>query len=189
MGRPYLRQTGGHMALDLENPSDERKFKQRLAETIAWCSRHGSLDDPKNSLRTFSEDLPYFLAPELQVSHVASLRREKLYQDGFRNIETLTDLQGGRLLFYTADWTLSTGGSQLETYGFFDAHECPPFDTWVWFVPQAPKGSSDVFDHYLVAWIPPVFLELVEKGIEVCPTECLGRLDKYNDSFTQSLRA
>jgi hypothetical protein len=180
------------MALDLENERDAHEFRQNLTETIAWCSRHGSLEDPKNSLRAFSEDLPYLLGPDYVVNSVRSTRQLRLFTDGLRPSELITNLCGGRLLLYSPAGSDSSAASAVETNGFFDVHDCPPSDTWVWYVPT--NKQSDVHssyarqDDYLVAWIPPAFFELVEDGILVCPGQCIEWLDKIDNPFTQSPR-
>lgn len=42
--------------------------------------------------------------------------------------------------------------------------------------------------NYLVAWVPPDFLELANAGIKVNPEECIVWLDTLDNAFVQSLR-
>ena len=48
------------------------------------------------------------------------------------------------------------------------------------------RGELD--GNYLVAWIPPDFVELASAGIAVNPEECIQWLDTRDDAFVRSLR-
>ena len=86
-------------------------------------------------------------------------------------------LAGGRLLVYFPDADLCDGAAQLESKGFLDVHNCPPWGTWVGFFADARK-SDDAYANYLVAWIPPEFLTLVSAGIDMNPEECILWLER-----------
>ena len=43
-------------------------------------------------------------------------------------------------------------------------------------------------DGYLVSWVHPDFIELVEKGIRVNATECIRWLDKTDTLFNELWR-
>jgi len=42
--------------------------------------------------------------------------------------------------------------------------------------------------NYLVAWVPPDFIELASGGIAVIPEQCIEWLDTRDDAFVRSLR-
>ena len=42
---------------------------------------------------------------------------------------------------------------------------------------------------YLVAWVPPDFLELANAGMAVNPEQCIVWLDTVDDEFVRSLRS
>jgi hypothetical protein len=42
--------------------------------------------------------------------------------------------------------------------------------------------------NFLVAWVPPVFIDLADKGILVNPEECIAWLDTLDNPFTQTLK-
>ena len=64
---------------------------------------------------------------------------------------------------------LSDGAAEAESRGYFDVNNTPPWDTWVAFI-HYPNSSEQ---SYLVAWVPPEFIELAHAGIQVIPEECV----------------
>jgi hypothetical protein len=42
--------------------------------------------------------------------------------------------------------------------------------------------------NFPVAWVPPAFIDLANKGILANPEECIAWLDKLDNPFTQTLR-
>jgi hypothetical protein len=96
----------------------------------------------------------------------------------------------GRLLLFDPDGTLSDGAASEASNGFFDVDNVPPWDTWVWYAEDRDisKGGWTMFASYLVAWVPPHALELVEAGIWVNPEECIRWAAAVDTSFTRRLR-
>lgn len=86
-------------------------------------------------------------------------------EEGYR-IVSLPGAAGGRLLSYCPTESVSDGASQHTTRGFFDVDDVPPWDTWVAF-----SGST------LLSWVPPQLVDLVEKGINANPVQCIQWLD------------
>jgi len=83
-------------------------------------------------------------------------------------------LSGGRLLVYFPDDDLADGAAEVESEGFFDVHNAPPWDTWV----AIAEDEGDARPRpYLLAWVPPEFLRLAEAGIHVNPEQCIRWLD------------
>jgi hypothetical protein len=179
------------MATGLTTIDEERQFITRLTETILWCRDAGSLSEPRTSLPTFKPtDL---VSPHYQVSGVAVSRSYRLPSSVRRNLSPVSDLCGGRLLAYSPQDNLADGVAEVESGGFFDVDNIPPYDTWVWMVPDVrtftrrdgSEGEADV--SYLVAWVPPDFIRLASGGIAVNPEQCIQWLDTIDDAFTQSL--
>jgi hypothetical protein len=173
-------------------------FMKLVAETSTWCARDADANDPAKSLRTLRPS-PYTLASrESQVSSVAWERRDRLREIGLGGQEPAKDLCGGRLLAFDADGTLSDGVANSESNGFFDDDNVPPYDTWLWFVydeayrrRMAGTETSErlpAFETYLVAWVPPIFVELADHGIAINPEECIMWLDELDTPFAQALR-
>ena len=105
-----------------------------------------------------------------------------------------TDLCGGRLLAYFPDESLAGGVAQMESEGFFDADNIPPYDTWVWMVRNVRAfdyrdgGQGELEANYLVAWVPPDFVAVASAGVDANPQECILWLDTLDDEFVQSLK-
>jgi len=105
-----------------------------------------------------------------------------------------TDLCGGRLLAYFPEDNLADGAAQTGSEGFFDVDNIPPYDTWVWMVRNVRAfdyrdgGKGELEANYLVAWVPPDFIELATAGVEANPEECILWLDTLDDEFVQSLK-
>jgi hypothetical protein len=107
------------------------------------------------------------------------------------------DLAEGRLLVTIPEESDWCGLSEAASEGFIDALDIPAWDTWVCYVhePMTPDpelaqriqkacragraSRRDGMDwqppasvSYLLCWIPPQLLTLVEWGIKVNPVEC-----------------
>jgi hypothetical protein len=166
-----------------------KEFVKSLTQTILWCTSCVVLTDPKNSLRNFQPS--YLVAPDLQVSDVSSDKYFALLRANVKSDQPVKDLCGGRLIAFEPSQSLSDGAAEQASNGYFDSHNCPPPDTWVWFVYY--EGGYQRVRHeyssgYLIAWVPPQFLELVNAGIWVIPEQCVERLDRYKSPFAEELR-
>jgi hypothetical protein len=83
-----------------------------------------------------------------------------------RGRELSPDENAGKLLVYAPEENLADGAAQLESKGFFDGDNVPPWDTWV------------AFSHgILLSWIPPQFVGLAQNGIDVNPECCIRWMD------------
>jgi hypothetical protein len=181
------------------NHAQAQHFMKLVAETSAWCTHQADANDPANSLRTLRPRPGPLMSRESQVCSVTWERRGQLREIGLGGQEPAKDLCGGRLLAFDADGTLSDGVANSESNGFFDDDNVPPYDTWVWFVydeayrrRMAGTETADrlpAFETYLVAWVPPVFVELADYGIAINPEACILWLDEMDTPFAQELRA
>jgi len=182
------------MATGLNNIHSQREFIKRLTEAIAWCRDVGSLSQPGTSLRTCKIAQADLTSQRHQVSIVCLERSRRLSSSGKRDLSPVADLCGGRLLAYFPDDNLFCGTAEAESQGFFDVDNIPPYDTWVWMVrnirafayADGARGEMDV--NYLVAWIPPDFVQLASAGVAVNPEACILWLDTLDDEFVRSLR-
>ena len=158
---------------------DDVPFERRLAETIAWCAPRVRAEDPKYSLR--SEALsPGLLARDRgdMLRSVASYRRTSA-----RDAPVPTDresMSGGRLLVYFPDADLADGAAEVQSNGFFDVHNVPPWDTWIALAADGPATADPSFQEYLVAWVPPELIACAAAGIDVNPERCIAWLDESN---------
>jgi hypothetical protein len=146
-----------------------RQFQQVLGETIAWCSCTASaaqrLRTPEFRpwpIRDTEQGLRHFYRTTLDrmhgVAELAAQRAGLLREAGLLPSAPSTDLRGGRLLLWRpgprreATPESPTGTATREVSGFFDAFDCPPWDTWVSWEAQVQGGEA------LVSWVPPDWL-------------------------------
>lgn len=181
-------------ATGLNSDHVRQQFIRSLTEAIAWCGEAGSLSQPKTSLRSCKRDLEDLSSQSHQVFRVSLERSDRLRSAGKRNLRPATDLCGGRLLAYFPDESLACGMAEVESLGFFDANNVPPYDTWVWMVRNVRTFTRDHGArweeevNYLVTWIPPEFIPLATGGMKVNPEQCIMWLDTMDDEFVQSVR-
>ena len=169
-------------------PQTLEQFRRSLAQTIFWCAARADLERPATSLRT-PELRPHLLAESRSYAVDGVVNRREL-QGGaeIRNATLPNDLAGGRLLIYFPNDDLACGAAEQETSGFFDINNVPAGDTWVmYFRDQYPNPDS--FDtEYLIAWIPPAFVQLAGNGINVNPEQCIQWLSDTSVAMAKALR-
>ena len=163
------------------------QFGLRLSETSRWCASKARVDDPAHSLRSH-ELVPRQETEDWQaiVESVCD-RRARLLQGQWSSAPAVP---AGRLLVFDPGQSLSDGAAMVESNGFFDVDNAPPWDTWIAYVREQPHqpGSWTNLDSYLLCWIPTIFLDLVERGIAVNPERCLLWADVADTPFLRRLR-
>lgn len=194
-------------------------LKWRLAETIAWCTRHGSMPDAASAaieLRTpelcprgfiYSTDEYGYadLDPSLGsqesraltdvVEEVAKLRVDQLELGNIHPLAPAQHLAGGRLLCYAPYENLAEGVEEQETQGYFDVRAVPPWDTWLWFAAQQtrlqkrPFGQEFWYETYLISWVPPELVDIVDMGSRTSTTYALAWADELDSELLAHLRA
>jgi hypothetical protein len=99
------------------------------------------------------------------------------------------------------DDSVDDGASEHVSRGFFDFVDTPPWDTWVCYVVDPAQiaanerrragSSQEPFGRgsYLVAWVPPAYLDLVAEGIRVNPVDRIAWAESVDTAFTRRLRA
>jgi hypothetical protein len=160
-------------------------IKAGLPDAVRWCARAApprpgtKAEAPDPALRSM------VLCPQLFTADVRALlwsvvsaRRSALGTWAQPVPETVSRPSGGRLLCFDPSMTLSDGAALLSSGGFFDNHNVPPWDTWLCFAD----------DRYLVSWVPPAFVDLVDDGIEVNPEACILWAADVKTPFTDVLR-
>lgn len=158
---------------------DDVPFERRLAETIAWCASRVRADDPKHSLRTAEISPPLLARDRADAVHSVAV-----YRHGYdRNLPAATgreSLRGGRLLVYFPDADLADGAAEVQSRGFFDIHNVPPWDAWIALADDKPAVADVSFQQYVVAWVPPELIACAAAGIDVNPERCIAWLDESN---------
>ena len=161
-------------------------FWQRVAETVAWCLPRANPSEPLSSLRSAE-----IKGRDLESSYVSTVRNVtqnrhyRLRSNGV--VVESQGLCGGRLLLYYPDADLCDGAAEAESGGFFDAYNTPPWDTWVAFVSDDGYFPNRSYASYLVAWVPPVFLEDAAAGVVVNPEQCIEWLDESLEEASVAL--
>ena len=113
---------------------------------------------------------------------------------GQRDISFVKNLCGGRLLAYFPFDSCGCGAAEKASRCFFDIDNMPPFDTWVWLVEEMkaitfPDGSTaETEANWLVACVPPAFLEQAQRGIDANPEKCIRWVDELDNPFCRSLK-
>jgi hypothetical protein len=65
------------------------------------------------------------------------------------------------LIYYPFE-NLACGAAQVSSSGFFDVNNVPPWDIWVGFSETA-----------IISWVPRVFVETAQRGIDANPEGCI----------------
>ena len=173
---------------------EQKQFFEQLTETIVWCERMGSVKQLETSVRMFKLECSNLYSQQSRVWLISFHWSKVICSNGLADLPPVTDLRGGRLLAYFPGDNLADGCAQANSEGFFDIDNIPPYDTWVWMVDDrridklADGTTRKTEGSYLVAWVPPAFLELASLGIDVKPEECILSLDTLDHPFVQSLR-
>ena len=143
--------------------------KRELREAQAWCAAKADLARPRHCFR--DERLRPQLLPRSRLSAVDDVRRSRrLYGEHHAPVDLEMFIASGRLIAYGPDLNLACGMSEVETNGYFDVNNTPPWDTWVALV-DAPNAKH--WESSLIAWVPPLFVPLVQAGINVIPEACV----------------
>lgn len=153
-----------------------RDFKQRLAETIAWCLPRAEAARAGDTTRT-AELMPPIcghdgdtllsllhrspVANEEAVDFIVARRREALARMNMP-LPPLGDLAGG-WVFATDFNTDICGAATAPSNGFLDDFDVPGWDTWF-----AHQGTGEL-GGIVYGWVPPALLKLAGDGFDVIP--------------------
>jgi hypothetical protein len=147
-------------------------FWERLQQAVSWCTARLDMNDVAGCLRT-----EHLRPPILHRNYFDAVGLVLAWrQTALGPVTPTQSLRGGRLLLYFPDAELADGAAEVESQGFFDVNNSPPWDTWVGiFTDEAPE--SDSYATYLLSWVPPELIPLAQRGIAVNPEECIAWLD------------
>ena len=163
-----------------------KKIRIRACEAVAWSNC--TLKNSDGSLR--SELL------EPKISMAINFYDDKVIEDAITDIcdnrSILLEKEGifvskiseGRPICFYPDYSLSEGFIFLSSEGYFDEDEFPPWDTWI-------DYSVNDFEHYhpdnhacLISWVPPQYIELVDRSISEDPYGCLVWAEKLQAALS-----
>ncbi|GDX40448.1 hypothetical protein LBMAG21_07400 [Armatimonadota bacterium] len=190
-----------HERQKMDTTPDRMELRRRLAETIAWCRLHASIDNPQDCLRTpslrpsnlrtepnewgyFEYDWGTLEKQRAVVSALAEKRAALLREANTYSAVIPPDLAGGRLLIASPEDSLWCGASRIESLDFIGDSDILPWDTWVMYL-QVTRPLEHGRTHTLsciLCWIPPEFIELVKKGMEVDPVGCFSWATEYKST-------
>lgn len=152
---------------------------QRLLEARQWHARHWPQHDLMGIMRTTGWR-PAALTPYLvrfdpmsidvkthrarEVERVCVAREYAIRREGHRTGEPVTAIDGGRLLGFRPDDTLSDGAAEAASNGWFDVDNEPPWDAWI---------AYDAAAGVLAAWVPPEFVDAVQDAVDANPEGCI----------------
>ena len=169
-----------------KNLASAQNFSLHLAQTILWCAPRVDIANPKDCLRTPELRPRVFERDRFSAVDFVANQRELKGGIELRDAQLPKGLCGGSLLAYFPETNLYDGAAEIHTNGFLDVDNLPGWDTWIAFFEDEPETN---YGSYLVAWIPPEFIELVSEGIACNPEECIMWLSDTNISFAEKLRA
>lgn len=124
------------------------------------------------------------------VSALAEVRISLLSKAGKALYDNQSDVKNGRLLQYDPDASDASGGALMASAGFFDWDDAPPWDTWVAFFAVGQESRARApWQSFIVSWVPPRLVEIVDAGIAVCPmTDCIAWASEADTPFRNILR-
>jgi uncharacterized protein (TIGR02996 family) len=193
-----------HAGLALTREQLVTAFRLRLAETIGFCAgqtqsalRHWELD-PRMLTGWLAGRGGWPYSDEIDwpamVLQVAIARRRILEREGRARSHLAAGVAGGRLLLFDPWVAIGTGEARTYSAGYFDADNLPPWDTWVFQVPEPSPvvrhhPPARVTPHYLVAWVPPAFVQRAGLGVQTNEEGSLQWLSQVSTPFVEALRA
>lgn len=162
---------------------DLRPFYTSLAATVRWASYHADADDPEGLNETG------IMLRKLEPSYFDTLtwvttQRDYLLDDHPAK-SSPANADEGRLLVYNPEAGGTDPAVEALTDGLLDPFFAPPVATWVGMFGDSQRQPW--FDTYLVAWIPDVFVEHIERAIE--SESCEGALAWLEESDNALSRA
>ena len=156
-------------------------IKQRLAETIAWCTAHADPTRAGSTTRSSALAVPLFhqskqaildsllaspLAAREAVDLIAERRRVALARERLFPQTRPGDLAGGRVFATDFDTDICCAATEPSN-GFVDDFDIPGWDTWF--------AHDDTGKHggVVYGWVPPALLELADRGFDAIPVNCI----------------
>ncbi|WP_163999345.1 hypothetical protein [Pyxidicoccus caerfyrddinensis] len=164
--------------------SSLERLRASLSEAVAWCESRARADDPRGSLRRLPdpvdvEHLGLLGLTPANLVRTTSWRRDEELKAARLTVPTIQwAALPGRLLVFFPDEETQDGGAEVQSEGFFDDHNTPPWDTWVgFFTDLHDEPAGPTVRSYLLAYVPAAFVGHVGRGIEVNPERCIQWLE------------
>jgi hypothetical protein len=162
--------------------STVESFRLSLEQAVAWCSPRVDTESPETCLRSADlraaipkNDISNGYWQSLDVVNLLVAVRASLVAS-----DSAFDGQVGRLVGCDVSASEASEGARVDSNGFFDAFDVPPWDTWVAWFPDRNAVQSD--NGYLVGWIPDELVVIAQSGIDASPVECVFWADDPTES-------
>ena len=157
-------------------------FRHSLAATTAWCAAVSDASDLSRCFRSPTLQPPIDIGEHTDsidliqnaVQHVIDCRFTYFATAG---TEDASGTSTGRLLAFYPRVTIFDGFAAIESDGFYDPANVPPWDTWVCFV-----------DDFLISFVPRRFTVNAECGIITNAEECIVWLRDVDHPFVHELK-
>jgi len=107
------------------------------------------------------------------IEKVLRERNVKLEDVNISNIANHPEIKNSRLLVCNSAASDASEASEIETNGFFNSWDIPPWDTWIAVFPDLDRESRLPWEGYLISLVPSSLISLVQAGIDVNPCEVL----------------
>ena len=153
---------------------DELLFQTQLQETILWCTQQLNVSTEAEVLRTLLprpdnlEEMYRSPALDTFARQVFAERRKRLSTSLKPSKSDKINLQDGSLIVFLADHACAWDGvAEVESNGYFDFFEYPPWDCWIYYVSrnEMKLAGLDKASTHMIAWVPAQFLAAVEVAI------------------------
>ena len=140
---------------------------QAIQEAATWSAlKTWRMDNIDLVFRTLPLPDPFHLDPWYTVDWVIKARRRALSQMFAMDLAKEISAKDGQLWVYEPEVSISDGVSSVESAGFLDEHNCPPWDLWVGYVREERKK-------YVLSWIPPSVVPLAKAGYDTNVEDCI----------------
>jgi|GEM_PF-2082510 len=168
---------------------DLNELRSRIAEVITWCSRKPRPWNPRSTFRTIELAWYDFSSDRHYVVKSLSSKRLGMLQDCAWYKSTTQapapDLAGGRILVYIPDWNCVPGDEFEISDGFVNEQCVPPWDLWLDF--NYDDHHENGTCGYLLCWVPPEMIALVDNTINNAAEVCLQWLDETDWKISRQL--
>ena len=160
--------------LDIVNGHSLEEIRASLEEAVAWCTARMALGSNVDLLRS-PELRPWTLAKSRKqaVDWTVNNRRSLLRMMPV----TKTGKWKGRLLIHEPDVTLWERWSESQSYGYVDATDAPPWDTWIAWIEEHDPSRTGAPLRYLLSWVPDYYVPIVDDAVDVSTASAIRWLD------------
>lgn len=150
---------------------DENRFENALSVTKIWCALNFDKTNLSGSLR------PLSLMPTIDIRSPNVGDKSKAEEvDRLNSIKAnsiavdASDVgTHGRILVFYPELSLGDGFVGMESQGFIDEDERPPWGTWFYFLSQSNNDDGPA----LFSWVPEEVVAIIDRALKADQYDCL----------------